>query len=69
MAAAALAIAEPAPNAAMASRSDVSNTRSPALAVPPPRMPGVKVSHRPMIEDDGSEIVRAPVSIREVVTP
>ena len=30
---------------------------------------GMKVSHRPMIEDDGSEIVRAPVSIREVVMP
>ncbi|MNG33404.1 hypothetical protein D3C84_1196470 [compost metagenome] len=53
----------------MASRSVVINTRSPALAVPPPSTPGVKVSHRPMIEDEGSEMVRAPVSISEVVTP
>ncbi|MNC76266.1 hypothetical protein D3C75_1279520 [compost metagenome] len=27
------------------------------------------MSHRPMIDDDGSEIVRAPLSISEVVTP
>ncbi|CAH0314926.1 hypothetical protein SRABI89_04983 [Pseudomonas koreensis] len=53
----------------MASRSVVINFSSPALAVPPPSTPGVKVSHRPIIDDDGSEIVRAPVSTDVVVTP
>ncbi|CAH0319980.1 hypothetical protein SRABI89_05266 [Pseudomonas koreensis] len=53
----------------MASRSVVINFSSPALAVPPPRTPGVKVSHRPIIDDDGNEMVRAPVSTDVVVTP
>ncbi|MNG18932.1 hypothetical protein D3C84_1030430 [compost metagenome] len=62
-------MAESAPKAAMASRSVVININSSALAVPPPSTPGVKVSHRPMIDDDGSAMVRAPLSISEVVTP
>ncbi|MNC65310.1 hypothetical protein D3C75_1155870 [compost metagenome] len=60
-------IAEPAPKAATASRSLVINTRSLALALAPG--PGVKVSTRPMIEDDGSAMVRAPVSTLVTVTP
>jgi len=39
------------------------------LAVPPPSSPGLKVSHKPMIDEDGNEIVRAPVSTEVVVTP
>ena len=49
--------------------SVVINFSSPALAVPPPRTPGVKVSHSPIMEDDGKEIVRAPVLMSVVVTP
>ncbi|MNF91118.1 hypothetical protein D3C76_1457410 [compost metagenome] len=66
---AALVIAESGPKAAIASRSEVISFSSPASAVPPPSMPGEKVSHSPMIDDDGSDMVRAPVSISEVVTP
>ncbi|MOA59407.1 hypothetical protein D3C78_1840110 [compost metagenome] len=63
----ALVIAEPGPKAATASRSLVISTRSLALALAVG--PGVKVSTRPMIEDDGKPMVRAPVSTFVTVTP
>nr|WP_223998161.1 hypothetical protein [Pseudomonas asiatica] len=64
-------MAEPAPKAAMASRSLVISTRSFALAVGVLSAPGpgVKVSTRPMIEVDGRAMVRAPLSTFVTVTP
>lgn len=59
---AARVMTESSPNAAMASRSLVSSTRSLGLAVA--LIPGVKVSQRPMIEVDGSAMVRAGVDQR-----
>ena len=60
----ALVIGASGPHAAIASRSLVINFTSLSSAVGAPSAPGpgVKVSHRPMIEDDGSEMVRAPDS-------
>ncbi|MNJ53421.1 hypothetical protein D3C77_488060 [compost metagenome] len=63
----ALVIAESGPKAATASRSLVISTSSSALALAV--RPGVKVSTRPMIEDDGKAMVRAPVSTFVTVTP
>ncbi|MNE47359.1 hypothetical protein D3C80_1417620 [compost metagenome] len=67
MARQALVIAEVSPNAATASRSLVISTRSLYLAVAVP--PSVKVSTKPMIEDDGRAMLRAPVSTFVTVTP
>ncbi|MNE87416.1 hypothetical protein D3C80_1846170 [compost metagenome] len=62
-----MVIAESEPKAATASRSLVISTRSLALAVA--SGPGKKVSTKPMIEDDGKAMVRAPVSTFVTVTP
>ncbi|MNY62611.1 hypothetical protein D3C86_1994560 [compost metagenome] len=58
--------AESAPNAATASLSRVSRVGTLDAASP---SPGVKVSTRPMIEDDGKAMMRAPVSTSATVMP
>ena len=59
-------MAESAPNAATASLSRVSRVGTLDAARP---NPGVKVSTMPMIEDEGSAMVRVPVSTSDTVMP
>ncbi|EGH42762.1 hypothetical protein PSYPI_10305 [Pseudomonas syringae pv. pisi str. 1704B] len=67
----ALVIGASAPQAAMASRSLVISFSSLTAAnwATSGAVLGVKASHSPMIEDDGSAMVRAPVSTVVMVMP